>query len=166
MGYSHRIAKSLAQLSTLAIHMEGREAERSLVSPYIRALTLTWVPNSHDLIQPWLLPKDLMSKYHCICSLGLLWMLESDHKESWELKNWHFQTVVLEKTLESLLDSKEIKSVNPKGNQPWIFIGRTDAKAEAPIFWPPEAKSWHWKRPWCWERLGAKEEGGGRGWDC
>ena len=55
-----------------------------------------------------------MSKYHCICSLGLLWMLESDHKEGWELKNWCFQTVVLEKTFESPLDSKEIKPVNPK----------------------------------------------------
>ena len=67
---------------------------------------------------------------------------ELDHKEGWPLKNWCFQTVVLEKTLESPLDSKEIKPVNPKGNQPWIFIGRTDAKAEAPTFWPPDAKSW------------------------
>ena len=57
------------------------------------------------------------------------------------LKNWCFRTVVLEKTLESLLDSKEIKPINPKGNQLWIFIGRTDAEAEAPILWPPEVKS-------------------------
>ena len=63
------------------------------------------------------------------------------YKESWVLKNWCFWTVVLEKTLEGLLDCKEIKPVNPKGNQPWIFIGRTDAKAEAPILWPPDAKS-------------------------
>ena len=68
-------------------------------------------------------------------------MWELDHKEGWALKNWCFQTVVLEKTLENPLDCKEIKSVNPKGNQPWIFIGRTDAEAEAPIFWPPDAKS-------------------------
>ena len=68
-------------------------------------------------------------------------MWESDHKEAWELKNWCFQTVVLEKTLESPLDCKEIKSVNLiKGNQPWIFTGRTGA--EAPILWPPVAKSW------------------------
>ena len=64
-----------------------------------------------------------------------------DHKEGWELKNWCFQTVVLEKTFESPLDSKEIKPVNPKGNQPWIFIGRTDDEAETPIFWPPDMKS-------------------------
>ena len=62
-------------------------------------------------------------------------------KEGREPKNWCFWTVVLEKTFESPLDSKEIKSVNPKGNQPWIFIGRTDAEVEAPIFWPPDEKS-------------------------
>ena len=66
---------------------------------------------------------------------------ELDHKEGWAPKNWCFQTVVLEKTLESPLESKEIKPVNPKGNQPWIFIGRTYAKAEAPILWPPDPKS-------------------------
>ena len=69
-------------------------------------------------------------------------MCELDHKEGWVLNNWCFQTVVLEKTLESPLDSKEIKPVNPKGNQPCIFIGRTDAESEAPIFWPPDGKSW------------------------
>ena len=69
-------------------------------------------------------------------------MWEFDLKEGWEPKNWCFQTVVLEKTLQSPLDSKEIKPVNPKGNQPWIFIGRTDAGAEAPILWWPDAKSW------------------------
>ena len=68
-----------------------------------------------------------------------MWKL--DHKEDWGPKNWGFQTVVLEKTLESPLDSKEIKPVNLKGNQPWIFIGRTDTKAEAPILWPPDAKN-------------------------
>ena len=64
-----------------------------------------------------------------------------DHKEGWAPKNWCFWTVVLEKTLESSLDSKEIKPVHPKGNQSWIFIGRTDAKAETPILWPPDVKS-------------------------
>ena len=68
-------------------------------------------------------------------------MWELDHKEGWVLKNWCFQTVLLEKTLESPLDCKEIKPVNPKGNQPWIFIGRTDTEAETPILWPPDAKS-------------------------
>ena len=68
-------------------------------------------------------------------------MWELDHKEGWAPKNWCFQTVVLEKTLESPLDYKEIKLVNPKRKQPWIFIGKTDAKAEAPILWPPHLKS-------------------------
>ena len=64
-----------------------------------------------------------------------------DYKESWAPKNWCFWTVVLEKTLESPLDSKEIQPVHPKGNQSWVFIGRTDAEAETPILWPPDAKS-------------------------
>ena len=67
-------------------------------------------------------------------------VLELDHKEGWALKNWCFQTVVLEKSLESPLDCKEIRPVNPKGNHPWIFIGKTDA--EAPILWPPNVKNW------------------------
>ena len=71
-----------------------------------------------------------------------LWMWELDHKESWAPNNWCLQTVVLKKTLESPLDSKEFKQVNPKGNQPWIFIGKTDAEAEATILWSPDVKSW------------------------
>ena len=67
---------------------------------------------------------------------------ELDHKESWALKNWCFWTVVLEKTFESPLDFKEIKPVDAKGNQSWIFIRRTDAKVEAPILWPPDVKNW------------------------
>ena len=69
-------------------------------------------------------------------------MWELDYKESWVPKNWCFWTVVLEKTLESPLDSKEIQPVHRKGNQSWIFIGRTDAEAETPILWPPDAKNW------------------------
>ena len=71
-----------------------------------------------------------------------VWMWELDHKESWAPKNRWFWTVVLEKTLERPLDNKEIQPVHPKGDQAWILIGRTDAKAEAPIVWPPEAKNW------------------------
>ena len=71
-----------------------------------------------------------------------VWMWELDHKESWAPKNWCFWTVVLEKTLESPLDYKEIQQVHPEGNQSWIVIGRTDAEAETPIFWPPDVKSW------------------------
>ena len=69
-------------------------------------------------------------------------MWELDNKKGWAPNNWWFWTVVLEKPLESLLDCQEIKPVNPKGNQPWIFIGKTDAEAEAPILWPPDSKSW------------------------
>ena len=71
-----------------------------------------------------------------------VWMWQLDHKEGWVQKNWCFWTVVLEKTLETPLDCKEIQKVHPKGNQSWIFIGRTDVEAEAPIFWPPDAKGW------------------------
>ena len=76
-----------------------------------------------------------------VFSSSHVWMWELDGEESWVPKNWCFWTVVLEKTLESPLDSKEITSVNPKGSQSWIFIGRTDAEAEAPILWSPDAKS-------------------------
>ena len=69
-------------------------------------------------------------------------MWELDYKESWVAKNWCFWTAVLEKTLESPLDCKEIQPVHPKGNQSWILIGRTDAKAETPILWPPDKKNW------------------------
>ena len=70
------------------------------------------------------------------------WVWELDRKESWALKNWCFWTLGLEKPLESPLDSKEIKPVHPKGDQPWIVFGRTDAEAEAPIVWSPDAKNW------------------------
>ena len=90
-----------------------------------------------------------------------MWVL--NHEEGWGPKNWCFRTMVLEKTPESSLDSKEIKPVYTKGNQPWIFIRRNDVETEVPILWPPDAKSW--KRPWGWERLKAGGEGGGRGQD-
>ena len=81
-------------------------------------------------------------------SNGHVWMWELDYKESWALKNWCFWTVVLEKTLESPLDCKEIQSVHPKEDQSWVFIGRTNVEAETPILWPPDVKSWLiWKDP-------------------
>ena len=77
-----------------------------------------------------------------------VWMWELDYKESWALKNWCFWTVVLEKTLESPLDCKEIQPVHPKEDQSWIFVGRTDAEAETPILWPSDVKNWLiWKDP-------------------
>ena len=89
-----------------------------------------------------------------------VWMWELDYKESWVLKNWRFWTVVLEKTLESPLDSKKIKPVHPKGNQSWIFTGRIDAKAETPILWPPAVKNWLiWKDPDAGKDLGQEEKG-------
>ena len=93
-----------------------------------------------------------------------IWMWELDYKENWALKNWYFWTVVLEKTLESPLDSKEIKPVNPEGNQSWIFIGRTDVEAETPILWPPDTKNWltgkdpDVRKDWRWEEKGMTED--------
>ena len=81
-------------------------------------------------------------------------MLELDCEESWALKNWWFWTVVLEKTLESPLDRRKIQPVYPKGDQSWVFIGRTDAEAETPVLWPPDAKSW----------LTGKDPDAGRDW--
>ena len=75
-------------------------------------------------------------------SSSCVWKWELDHEKGWAPKNWCFWTVVLEKTLESPLDCKEIKAVSPKGNQSWIFFGRTDAEAEVPKLWPPDAKNW------------------------
>ena len=85
-----------------------------------------------------------------------------DHKEGWAPKNWCFQTMVLEKTLKSPLDCKKIKPVNSKRNQLWIFIGRTVAKAKAPILWTPDVKSWLMRKDWCCERLRAGGEGDDR----
>ena len=92
-------------------------------------------------------------------------MLELDYQENWAPKNWCFWTAMLEKTLESPLDCKEIQPVLPKGDQSWVFIGRTDVEAETPILWPPDAKSWPiWKDPdagkdWGQEEKGTTEDG-------
>ena len=113
--------------------------------------------------------KDLSSQ-SCGFSSSRVWMWELDHKEGWALKNCCFQTVVLEKTLESPLDCKEIKPVHPKGNQSWILIGRTNAEAEAPILWPPDAKSQlSGKDPdagkdWRWEKGTTDEMAGWHHW--
>ena len=114
---------------------------------------------SHEIKKPLLLRRKAMKNLDCVLkSRGItlltkvnivkvmvfpvvMYRCELDHKEDWPPKNWCFQTVVLEKSLESSLDSKEIKPVNPEGNQPWIFIGRTDVEAEAPVLWPPDVKS-------------------------
>ena len=104
---------------------------------------------SRDIILP--------TKVHLIKAMVFssshVWIWELDYKESWALTNWCFQTVVLEKTLESPLDCKEIQPVHPKGEQSWTFIGRINVEAESPILWPLDVK-----RPWCWENLKVKGE--------
>ena len=93
-----------------------------------------------------------------------VWMWELNYKENWVPKNWCFWIVVLEKTLESSSNCKEIQLVHPKGNQSWIFIGRTDAEAETPILWPPDAKNWligkdpDAGKDWRWEEKGTTED--------
>ena len=104
------------------------------------------------------------SSQGCGFSSGHVWMWELDYKESWTQKNWCFWTVALEKTLERPLNCKKIQSVHPKGDQSWVFIGRTDVEAETPILWPPDAGSWLiWKDPdtgkdWGQEAKGTTED--------
>ena len=94
----------------------------------------------------------------------VMWLWELDYKESWVLKNWCFWTVLLEKTLESPLDCKEIQPGHPKGDQSWVFIGRTNAEAETPILWPTDARTWligkdpDAGRDWRWEKKGTTED--------
>ena len=108
--------------------------------------------------------RDITSSQTYVFSSSHVWIWDLDYKESWALKNWCFLTVVLEKTLESPLDCKEIQPVNPKGNQFWIFFGRTDDEAEAPILWPSDANSWFiGKDPdvgkdWGWEEKRVTED--------
>ena len=113
------------------------EIKRRLLFGRKAIINLDCILKSRDIA---LLTKVSSQSYGFFC--GHVWMWELDHKESWALKNWCIWTVVLEKTLESPLDCKEIQPVHPKGNQSWIFIGRTDAEAETPIPWPPDVKNW------------------------
>ena len=98
-------------------------------------------------------------------SCSYVWMWELDYKESWLPKNWCFWTVALEKTFESPLDCKEIQQVHPKGDQSWVFIGRTDVEAETPILWPPDVKNWligkdpDAGKDWRWKEKGTTEDG-------
>ena len=138
---------------------------------------------SHEIKRPLLLRRKAMTNLgsilksrHYFSDKGLssqsydfssshVWMSELDYKESCMLKNWCFWTVVLKKTLKSPLDHREIQPVHPKGNQSWIFIGRTDAEAETPILWPPDSRSWIFgKDPdvgkdWGQEEKGMTEDG-------
>ena len=133
---------------------------------------------SHEIKRHLLLRRKVMTNLDSIFTLptkcpssqgygfpsGHVWMWELDCKESWALKNWCFWTMVLEKTLESPLGCKEIQPVHPKGDQSWVFIGRTDVEAETPILWPPDVKSrLIWKDPdagkdWRQEEKGMTED--------
>ena len=106
------------------------------------------------------LPTKVLSSQRYGFSSSHIWMWELDYKESWVLKNWCFWTVVLVKTLESPLICKEIQPFHPKGDQSWVFIGRTDVEAETPTLWPPDAKSWLiWKDPDAGKDWGQEEKG-------
>ena len=134
-------------------YIDGETMETMIDFIFLGSKTTVDGDSSHEIQRPLLLGRKAMTKQkhyfadkapysqsHDFSSSHVrLW--ELDHKEGWAPKNWCFQTVVLEKTLKSPFDFKEIKAVNPKGNQSWIFIGRTDAEAEAPILWPPDMKS-------------------------
>ena len=104
---------------------------------------MTNVFKSRDITLPTkvCLVKSMFFLFVCFLS-SHVWMQDLEYKEIWVPKNWCFWTVVLEKTLESSLDCSEIQPFNPRGNQSWIFIGRTDVEAENSIFWPPDAKNW------------------------
>ena len=114
----------------------SREIERRLVLGRKVMTNLDSILTSRDIT----VNKVLSSQGYGFSS-SLVWMWESGYKESWVLKNWCFWTIVLEKTVESLLDCQDTQLVHPKGDQSWVFIGRIDVEAETPILWPPDAKS-------------------------
>ena len=117
-------------------------------------------PGQHIKKQKHYFPKQGPSIQGYGFSRTHVWMWELDCKESWALKNWCFWTGVLEETLESPLDCREIQQVHPKGDQSWVFIGRTDVEAESPILWPPDAKSQLiWKDPDARKDWGQEEKG-------
>ena len=123
---------------------------------------MSWVASAGEMAHWGYIRRSL---HNYIWIYKLVWMWELDYKERWVLKNWCFWTVVLEMTLESPLECKEIQPVHPCGDQSWVFIGGNDAKAETSILWPPHVKSWLTGKDWCWEGLGTGGKGDDRGWD-
>ena len=121
----------------------SHEIKRCLILGRKAMTNLDSILKSRDITLP--------KKVRLVKAMGfpvVMYRCKLDYKESWAQKNWYFWTVVLEKTLESPLDCKEIQPVHPKGDQSWVFIGRTDVEAKTPILWPPDAKSWLiWKDP-------------------
>ena len=134
----------------------SHEIKRRLLLGRKLMTNLENILKSRDITLP---TKVHLVKARCFTS-SHVWMWELDYKEGWALKNWCFWTVVLEKTLESPLDCKEIQPVHPKGNQSCLFIGRIDIEAETPILWPPNVKSWLiWKDPDAGKDWGQEEKG-------
>ena len=173
MSFKTSVLPSLSSLDVTALHLNSSlpHAWNSLPTLVLCHAGLekhwTWAPwpyrwmtfqvLPHWALQPFLHPQQ------AFCSLQQyfkIWMWELDYKESWAPKNWCFWTVVLQKTLESPLDCKEIQPVHPKADQSWVFIGGTDVEAETPILWPPHAKSWLiWKDPDAGKDWGQEEKG-------
>ena len=162
----------------------GKQWKQSLTFIFLGSKTTADGDCSHKIKRRLLLGRKVMTNLYSILksrhyfsnkgpssqsygfSSGHEQMGELDYKEIWAQKNWCFWTVVLEKTLESPLDCKEIQPVNPKRAQSWVFIGRSDVEAEAPILWPPDVKSWFiWKDPDAGKDLRTGGEGDDRGWD-
>ena len=121
------------------LHMVTAAINEKMFAPWKKSYDK---PRRHIKKQRHYFAKKGLSSQNYGFSSSHIWMWELNYIESWLPKNWCFWTVVLEKTLEGPLDCKEIKIINPKGNQSWIFIGRTDAEAETPILWPPDVKNW------------------------
>ena len=157
--FATRISLFQMHFLTLSCQHQGKLKLREVCC----SQSFAWKPGkeTESISQTLLCQKRSISSNYGISS-SHVWMWELNHKEGWMLKNWRFWTVVLEKTLESPLDCKKFKPVNPKGNQLWIFIGR--AEAEAPVFWPPDSKSWlirkdpHAGNNWRQEEKGMTED--------
>ena len=139
----------------------SHKIKRCLLFGRIAITNLDSILKSRDITLP--------TKVHLVKSYGFssscLWMWELDYKESWVLKNWCFWTVLLKKTLESHLDSEEIKPVNPKEISPEYSLEGLLLNLKLQYFGHPMQELTHWKRPWCWERLRARGEGGNRRWE-
>ena len=136
------------------------EIERGLLPERNAMINLDSILKSRDIT----LPTNVHLRQSYVFSTSHVWMWELDYKESWALKNWCCWTVVLEKTLESPLDCKEIQPVHPKGDQSWVFFGRNDVEAETLILWPPDAKTWligkdpDAGKDWRWQEKGMTED--------
>ena len=142
----------------------SHDIKRCLLFGWKAMINLDRILKSRDITLPVKLCPDFASKALSSQNHGFssshVWMWELDHKEGWAPMNWCFWTVVLEKTLESPLDCKEIQPIHLKGNQSCVFIGKTDIEAETPILWPPDAKSWLiWKDPDAGKDWGQEEKG-------